>query len=100
MRTPTRIEKQSPSEMRIEWSTGERHIIPFAELRFQCPCAACVDENTGVRTLKRENVRPDVRPTGVQTVGRYAVQISWSDGHATGIYHYDTLFAVGSARKH
>jgi DUF971 family protein len=28
---------------------------------------------------------------GVNIVGRYAVQIDWSDGHSTGMYHFDRL---------
>lgn len=91
---PTRIEKHSASEMYFEWNSGEKHAVPFAELRFFCPCAKCVDEHTGKRVIRREQIPAEIRPTGVQPVGRYAVQISWSDRHSTGIYHYDHLFAV------
>ncbi len=93
-RIPTKIEKFSPTEMLVAWNSGENFSIPFVEMRFQCPCASCVDEHTGQRVIRRENVNPDVRPTGVQVVGRYAIQVSWSDGHATGIYHYDSLFQL------
>lgn len=71
--------------------------MPYTELRFQCPCAACVDEHTGQRIIRRENVRPDVRVTGVQLIGRYAVQISFSDGHGSGIYPYDKLYPLCKA---
>ncbi len=91
---PTRVEKHSPTEMRLDWNSGESFAVPFVDLRFECPCAGCVDEHSGERIIRRENVRPDVRPVDVRTVGRYALQIGWSDGHATGIYHFDTLLAA------
>ena len=89
--TPTRIDKHSLTEMLLEWSTGKRYSLAFVELRFRCPCAACVDEHTGQRVIKKESISPEIRPTNVQLVGRYAVQITWTDGHSTGMFHYDTL---------
>ena len=92
--SPTEIAQHSPTEMVLAWNTGERFTIPFLELRFLCPCAACVDENSGKRTLKKESLKPDVKPKDVQLVGRYAVQITWSDGHNTGMYHYENLHMI------
>jgi DUF971 family protein len=36
-------------------------------------------------------VPADVRPLRIQPVGRYAIQIDWSDGHTTGIYPFRRL---------
>lgn len=101
-RVPTRIEPVDASgdaagRMLIGWSTGEAFRVPYFELRFQCPCAACVDEHTGKRTLRREQVDPKVRPLGVQPIGRYAIQIAWSDRHSTGMYHFDSLYGICAA---
>jgi DUF971 family protein len=95
MATPTRIEPHSATEMLLAFSdeAGE-YAVSYSELRFYCPCAGCVDEHTGERTIKREQVQAGIRPTGVQLVGRYAVQINWSDRHNTGMYHYDRLFEI------
>ncbi|MBC7386677.1 MAG: DUF971 domain-containing protein [Cryobacterium sp.] len=95
---PSRVEPHSPTEMLFAWSNGETYAVPYFELRFICPCAHCVDEHTGKRTLKRENVQPDVRAVGVQAVGRYALQISWSDKHSTGMYPFDLLY--GTCARH
>jgi DUF971 family protein len=92
--TPTKIEPLNPSEMLLGFSNSDEYSVPYVELRFLCPCAACVDEHTGRRIIKRESVRPDIRATGVQLIGRYAVQINWSDRHNTGMYHYDRLFEI------
>jgi DUF971 family protein len=80
--------------MLMAWNNGESFTVPYFELRFECPCASCVDEHTGRRTLRREAVESAVRVTGAQLVGRYAVQLSFSDGHATGIFHFDRLFEL------
>jgi DUF971 family protein len=50
-----------------------------------------MDEWTGQETLDPDSVPTDVRPIKIQPVGRYAIQISWSDGHETGIYTFANL---------
>ncbi len=92
--TPTRIEGYSPTEMLLEWNTGEKFALPYLELRFECPCAVCVDEHTGKRLLKRDSLRPDVKPLTAQVIGRYAVQFTWSDGHDSGIFTLEHLRAL------
>jgi DUF971 family protein len=89
--TPVKIEPLSPIELYVEWNDHKKYALPYAEVRYYCPCAGCVDENTGERTISRTSIQPDIRPTGAELVGRYAIQITWSDGHNTGMYHYDRL---------
>jgi DUF971 family protein len=92
--TPTKIEPLSDTELFLAFSNEEEYAVPYLELRYHCPCAGCVDEHTGQRTIKKESISPKIKPTGVQLIGRYAVQINWSDRHATGMYHYDRLFEM------
>lgn len=92
--TLTKIEPLGPIEVFMEWNTGEKFSVPYSELRFHCPCASCVDEHTGKRTLARSAIRADIQPKNVQLVGRYAIQFTWNDGHDTGMYHYDRLFEL------
>jgi DUF971 family protein len=96
LRVPKKIEPKSDREVLIVWNTDEETIIPYFELRYQCPCASCVDEHTGKRTLKREQVKSDVRPLHIVPVGRYAIQIQWNDGHSTGMYPFDSLFKIAN----
>jgi DUF971 family protein len=91
---PVRIDRHSDAEMLLAWNTGEEFALSYSELRFQCPCANCVDENTGRRVILREQVAPGIKPTAAQLVGRYAVQVTWNDGHQTGMYHFDRLFEL------
>jgi DUF971 family protein len=88
---PKRIDQHDPRHFRIEWTDKRNYLVPFVEVRFNCPCAGCVDEHTGVRTLRREEVPPAVRPENISLVGRYALQINWSDQHRSGMFSFDQL---------
>jgi len=94
-RIPIPIDVELPEEgqrLRIVWQDGTERTYSAFELRASCPCAGCVDELTGKRTLKPEDVDPGICALEVGRVGRYALQIRWSDGHHTGIYSYERLF--------
>lgn len=91
---PIQIDPYSPSEIQIRWNSGEHFIVPYSEIRFACPCAGCVDEHTGVRTLEKTSIRPDIKPVQVGSVGRYAIQFVWNDRHDTGMYHFDRLYEI------
>ena len=88
---PTRIERLPDGQIKIQWSDGHEGVYPPRYLRLHCPCAGCVDEWSGERILKPEQVPEDIRPEWIQQVGWYAIQIRWSDGHETGIYPFDLL---------
>ncbi len=45
-------------------------------------------------TLDPASVAEDVHPLSIHSVGRYAIQINWSDSHSTGIYPYRRLRAL------
>lgn len=83
----------------IRWEDGTESRHPFAQLRRECPCAVCVDENTGIRRHFAQALPPDFRPLEIQKVGRYALQFFWSDGHNTGIYTFNSLRDAAEARK-
>ena len=88
---PTAIGQAGPRALRIAWADGHESLYDVRRLRLACGCAACVDEWTGENRLDDAAVPADVRPLHVQPVGRYAIQIDWSDGHATGIYPFRRL---------
>ena len=94
--TPTRIQQSGPRELSILWSDGVESVFPVRELRLACACAQCVDEWTGAGRLEPASVPEDVHPRAIQPVGRYAIQIDWSDGHDTGIYPFRRLRELAS----
>ncbi len=75
----------------IRWQDGHSSVYEPRFLRLNCPCAGCVDEMTGQRTLIPEMVPDGVYPTAIHPVGRYALQFIWSDGHDTGFFSFDYL---------
>lgn len=79
------------TRLAITWEDGVRSEYEPRFLRLNCPCAQCVDEMTGIRTLRPEGVAPDVYPEAIHYVGRYALQFAWSDGHNTGFYPFELL---------
>jgi ATP-binding protein involved in chromosome partitioning len=89
--TPRALGQRGPRSLAIQWSDGHESVYDVRRLRLACGCAQCVDEWTGEGRLDESVVPADVAPVRIQPVGRYAIQIDWSDGHATGIYPYRRL---------
>ena len=83
--------KMEDGQVEIRWADGHVSRLPFRALRQACPCALCLDEWTGERRTDPNRVLMSVRPLDIRRVGRYGIQISWSDLHGSGIYTYDYL---------
>ena len=88
---PTQIIEESDSEITIEWSDSTSSRYNAAELRRACPCAGCIDEWTGAKILKAEDVADDISFGHISIVGRYALNFHFSDGHETGIFSFAYL---------
>jgi DUF971 family protein len=88
---PSKIEQRNARTLAILWSDGVESLFDVRALRLACGCANCVDEWSGEALLAAEGVPIDVAPIGIESVGRYAIQINWSDGHNTGIYPFERL---------
>ena len=89
--TPAEIRKKGGQRITIRWTDGHESPFPARYLRGRCPCARCVDEDTGRRVVGEAEVAADVGLAKLQLVGNYAVQIHFSDGHGTGLYAFDHL---------
>lgn len=81
-------------EVAIAWSDGRESYLAMQKLREACPCAACCGEPDALGRV----VKPHVHHTpasyelrGWQFVGGYSLQLTWGDGHATGLYSYPYL---------
>ena len=92
---PRKITRSDPRRIEFEWDTGERTVLSTVELRSICPCAACVDELSGVRRHDPATVPPELQHADVRLVGNYALTMTFSDGHATGIYTFPMLYEHG-----
>ena len=61
-----------------------------------CPCASCVEELAKppdpFRVLTpQEAAAGDPQPVAMRPVCHYAYQITWNDGHDTGIFTLELL---------
>jgi DUF971 family protein len=74
----------------ITWGDGHISRYPFWFLRGFCPCAVCQGHGGGLQFVgEAEGVGPDLAT--IDDVGHYAMNLTWSDGHKTGIYTLDAL---------
>lgn len=98
-----KIHISSGSGVDITWADGHSSHYDFAYLREHCPCATCNEEREKKEQLKTPSsaqftplpmFKPQARAQAASQVGNYAIQISFSDGHATGIYSYDYLRGI------
>ena len=95
--TPAGIRQASPGELAISWRDGHQSTLEVRKIRLACGCAVCVDEWTGEERLDPASVPEDVHPLRIEPVGRYAIQIVWSDGHESGIYPFRRLRELDEA---
>jgi DUF971 family protein len=79
----------------VTWSDGHQSRYDFPYLRDHCPCALCNDEREKREKTATSTVLPMFKPRvtarSAAAVGNYAIQIQYSDGHATGIYSFECL---------
>jgi DUF971 family protein len=87
----------------ITWADGHESHYDFTYLREECPCATCNDERgkkqafgaaASAPSAVLPMFKPKPRAKSATVMGNYAVQISFSDGHSTGIYSYDHLRSI------
>jgi DUF971 family protein len=93
--TPQAMTVHSMSKvLEISFSDGSEFRIPFELMRVYSPSAEVQGHGPGQEVLQFG--KRDVGLTGLEPVGNYAVQPSFSDGHDTGIFSWDYLYFLGS----
>ena len=88
---PKDIRQIDTTKLGITWTDGHESVYSVRHLRQNCPCANCIDEWTGVKRLDPNSVPKNIRPTKLHSVGLYAIQFSWTDGHDTGLYSHNLM---------
>jgi DUF971 family protein len=94
--TPTHLDLHKDTALQITWADGRESSYPIAYLRRMSPSA-------DMRELRKQMVSnpltilPDsggadeLIAVDAEMVGNYAIRITFSDGHSTGIYSWDYL---------
>jgi DUF971 family protein len=93
--TPQDITVHSQSRvLEVLFSDGQRFRIPFELMRVYSPSAEVQGHGPGQETL--QTGKHDVTIEALETVGNYAVQPTFSDGHNSGLFSWDYLYFLGS----
>ena len=85
------VELLQPATLLIVWGDGHESLFPHRSLRESCECAACVDEWSREPILDPNDLPADLHCTGFERTGRYGLNLTFSDGHGTGIWSLDRL---------
>jgi DUF971 family protein len=91
---PTDITVHSASHaLEIAFDDGRRFRFPFEFLRVFSPSAEVRGHGPGQERLQVGKRAVTIR--SVDSVGHYAIQPIFSDGHDTGLYSWDYLYELG-----
>ena len=93
-RVPTEIKLHQRSRvMEVAFSDGHSFRLPYELLRVYSPSAEVRGHGPGQEVL--QTGKREVEIAKLEPVGSYAVQPTFSDGHATGIFSWDYLYHLG-----
>jgi DUF971 family protein len=95
---PTEIKLHQKSRvLEIAFSDGKTFGLPCEFLRVYSPSAEVRGHGPGQEVL--QTGKKNVAITKVEPVGSYAIQLTFSDGHDTGIYSWDLLYDYGMRQE-
>jgi DUF971 family protein len=80
--------------LEIAFDDGAQFRIPFELLRVYSPSAEVQGHGPGQEVL--QTGKREVGVVGVEAVGHYAIQPTFSDGHDTGIFSWSYLYDLGA----
>ena len=91
---PTEIKLHQVSRLlEITFDDGKTFQLPCEFLRVYSPSAEVRGHGPGQETLQAGKRNVDIK--AIEPIGNYAVQLTFSDGHNTGIYSWDLLYDYG-----
>jgi DUF971 family protein len=83
--------------LEISFSDGAHFRIPFELMRIYSPSAEVQGHGPGQEILQTGKREVDL--AALESVGNYAVQPTFSDGHDTGIFSWDYLYFLGAQQE-
>ncbi|MCA3158263.1 MAG: DUF971 domain-containing protein [Burkholderiales bacterium] len=97
-RYPTDITVHTQSRVvEIAFDDGQRFRLPFEFLRVFSPSAEVRGHGPGQEIL--QTGKRQVGIVSLESVGHYAIQPQFSDGHSSGIYTWDYLYELGQTQE-
>jgi DUF971 family protein len=92
--TPTNIVLTESKDMLIvKYDQEAEHHLPAEYLRVLSPSAEVRGHGKGQEVLQYG--KRQVLIQGIQQAGNYAIQITFNDGHDSGIFTWDYLYELG-----
>jgi len=92
--SPTEIKLHQISRiLEISFSDGKTFGFPCEFLRVYSPSAEVRGHGPGQEVLQVGKKNVEIKH--IEPVGTYAIQLTFSDGHDTGIYSWDLLYDYG-----
>ncbi|MBO1249259.1 DUF971 domain-containing protein [Comamonas denitrificans] len=82
--------------LELGYADGTVLALPFELLRVYSPSAEVMGHGPGQETL--QTGKRGVEIVDLQTVGHYAIQPTFSDGHQSGIFTWDYLYRLGTQK--
>ncbi len=100
---PEHLDLKRDETLTIRWSDGRVSVYPVAYLRRLSPSADSIQQREQLKAdplavLPATGDTGPLRAEEVEPVGRYAVRITFSDGHRTGLYTWAYLRAIDPER--
>lgn len=72
----------------FQYENGSNLVLSAYYLRLKSPSA----KN---KNLREKIVPSSIKVLKIQEIGNYAIRISFSDNHSTGIYSWEYIFKIG-----
>ncbi|KTT50041.1 1-(5-phosphoribosyl)-5-[(5-phosphoribosylamino)methylideneamino] imidazole-4-carboxamide isomerase [Pseudomonas oryzihabitans] len=94
MRTPTAIQLHKASKTLSVSYGAETFELPAEFLRVHSPSAEVQGHGNPVLQFGKQNVGI----TAVEPAGRYAIKLTFDDGHDSGLFSWDYLYEIGTRR--
>ena len=85
---------QKTRSLEIEFNNGDKFILTCEYLRVFSPSAEVRGHGPGQEVLQVGKREVNIRH--IEAVGHYALKLSFTDGHDTGIYSWDYLWSLGN----
>ena len=86
---------KSDKALHVSFDDGKRYSIPFKTLRVESPSAEVQGHGPGEKKIVTG--KENVLITDAEPVGRYAVRLFFDDGHDSGLFTWDYLYALGES---
>ena len=88
---------QKSRQLELSFDNGTQFRLTCEFLRVFSPSAEVRGHGPGQETL--QTGKENVNIIGIEPVGQYAIKLTFSDGHDTGLYSWDYLYDIASRQE-